>query len=133
MDDTVAEYRQELIESKSASQDQLDKALLTLSAGAFGITFAFIDNFITGSPKAVGWLFTSWIAWGCTISMSLVAFYLTIKSFAKSITKLDKEPESMFKNPFNTYDKTVKVLNLLSLTGFIIGLITIGIFVKINL
>lgn len=99
MDDVIKKYRQELIEAKSASQDQLDKALLTLSAGAFGITFAFIDKFITGSPKAVGWLFTSWIAWGCTISMSLVAFYLTIKSFAQSITKLDKDPESLYENP----------------------------------
>jgi hypothetical protein len=81
----------------------------------------------------VGLLFTAWIAWGCTISMSLVAFYLTIKSFAKSIAKLDKDPESVFEDPYNTFDKTVKVLNLLSLAGFIIGLITIGIFVKINL
>jgi hypothetical protein len=133
MSKALQSYRQELKESKSASQDQLDKALLTLSAGAFGITFAYIDNFITGSPEYINLLFLSWICWGLTIGMSLIAFYLTIKSFKVTIKLIDQDPERVYEQPFNKWDRAVNVLNILSLGGFLIGLLLIGIFVKINL
>lgn len=133
MSKALQSYRQELKESKSASQDQLDKALLTLSAGAFGITFAYIDNFITGSPEYINLLFLSWISWGLTIGMSLIAFYLTIKSFKVTIKLIDQDPERVYEQPFNKWDRAVNVLNILSLGGFLIGLLLIGIFVKINL
>jgi hypothetical protein len=133
MDEALKAYRQELIESKNSSQDQLDKALLTLSGGAFGITFAFVDNFISGSPQYLYLLFLSWISWGLTIGMSLVAFYLTVKSFEFSIKQINHDPESVYKKPFNKLDKAVNILNLSSLAGFLIGLLCIGIFVYLNL
>jgi hypothetical protein len=133
MDEALKAYRQELKESKNSSQDQLDKALLTLSAGAFGITLAFINDFISGSPEYASLLFLSWICWGITIGLSLIAFYLTIKSFALTIEQIDQNPESVYKKPFNKWDRTVNIINHISLTGFLLGLFFIGIFVYINL
>lgn len=134
MDESLKKYRQELVESKNASQDELDKALLTLSAGAFGITFAFINDFITGSPVYISLLFVSWISWGLTIGFCLTAFYLSVVSFDRSLKKLSRNPESIYEKPLNDQiDISISVLNILSLVGFLVGLLTIGIFVYLNL
>jgi hypothetical protein len=133
MDEGLKKYRQELIESKNASQDELDKALLTLSAGAFGITFAFINDFITGTPVWISLLFASWISWGLTIGFCLVAFYLSVISFDRSLNKLSKDPESIYEESINNWiDTTIRVLNIVSLVGFLFGLLIIGIFVYLN-
>lgn len=134
MDESLKKYRQELVDSKNTSQDELDKALLTLSAGAFGITFAFINDFITGAPVCISLLFVSWISWGLTIGFCLVAYYLSVVSFERSLKKLSADPESIYEEPQNDQiDTSIKVLNIISLIGFLLGLLTIGIFVYLNL
>lgn len=132
MSNQLIEHRKELIESKNSSQDELDKALLTLSSSAFGISFAFISDIVPNSPEYSWILFTSWILWGLTIGMSLTAYFLNVKSLEKSIIQIDSDPDQYYRNPFNRYDKSVKVLNLLCLIGFLLGLLLIGIFIKIN-
>ena len=64
--------------------------------------------------------------------MSLTAYFLNVKSLEKSIIQIDSDPDQYYRNPFNRYDKSVKVLNLLCLIGFLLGLLLIGIFIKIN-
>ncbi len=132
MDNQLMEYRKELIEDKNSSQDELDKALLTLSSSAFGVSFAFINDLVPESPAYTILLFSSWILWGTTIGMSLIAYFLNVKSLERSISQLSINPDKYYKNPFNAYDKAVKVINLLSLIGFLSGLLLIGIFIKLN-
>jgi len=134
MDEHLLKYRQELIDAKNASQDELDKALLSLSAGAFGITIAFLNSISASPPIQTGWLYTSWICWGLTISISLVAFYLSVISHEKDLKILNSKPDLLYeknrKDPINT---AVKALNVISLVLFITGLITISIFAAKNI
>lgn len=134
MDNQLLEYRQELIDAKNASQDQLDKALLTLSAGAFGITIAFLSE-ITSTPPSSSWLlYTSWFCWGLTIGFSLIAFYSSVKSHEEDLNLLYSDPEKLYEeNRKDPYNSAVKVLNKISLILFLIGLVTISFFAAYNL
>ena len=134
MEKHLSEYRQELIDAKNASQDQLDKALLTLSAGAFGITIAFLESITSTPPVWPGLLYLSWFCWGLTIGLSLIAFYLSVKSHDKDLALLHSDPKNLYdenrKDPTNT---AVKWLNIMSLILFLIGLVTISLFTAFNL
>ena len=134
MEKHLREYRQELIDAKNASQDQLDKALLTLSAGAFGITIAFLESITSTPPVWPGLLYASWFFWGLTIGLSLIAFYLSVKSHEEDLALLHSEPEKLYdenrKDPTNT---AVKWLNKISLFAFLFGLMTISFFAALNL
>jgi hypothetical protein len=134
MDEHLLKYRQELIDAKNASQDQLDKALLTLSAGAFGITIAFLESIASSPPIWPALLYVSWFFWGLTIGLSLIAFYLSVKSHEEDLALLHYDPERLYnenrKDPTNT---AVKWLNKISLVAFILGLFTISSFAAINL
>lgn len=134
MEDHLLKYRQELIDAKNASQDQLDKALLTLSAGAFGITIAFLESITSTPPASPGLLYISWLCWGLTIGLSLIAFYLSVKSHNDDLALLHSAPDKLYdenrKDPTNT---AVKWLNKISLILFLIGLVTISFFAALNL
>jgi len=134
MDKHLLKYRQELIDAKNASQDQLDKALLTLSAGAVGITIAFLESITSIPPVWPGLLYASWFFWGLTIGLSLIAFCLSVKSHEEDLALLHSEPEKLYdenrKDPTNT---AVKWLNKISLFAFLFGLMTISFFAALNL
>lgn len=134
MDEHLIKYRQELIDAKNASQDELDKALLSLSAGAFGITIAFLSSIVSTPPIYPILLYLSWLCWGLTIGFSLIAFYLSVKSHEEDLALLNTDPDKLYdenrKDPTNT---AVKWLNKISLILFLIGLITISFFAALNL
>ena len=134
MEKHLLNYRQELIDAKNASQDQLDKALLTLSAGAFGITIAFLESITSIPPVWPGLLYASWFFWGLTIGLSLIAFYLSVKSHEEDLALLHSEPEKLYdENRTDPTNTAVKWLNKISLFAFLFGLITISIFAAANL
>lgn len=134
MEEHLLKYRQELIEAKNASQDQLDKALLSLSAGAFGITIAFLESITSTPPIWPGFLYASWFFWGLTIGFSLTAFYLSVKSHEEDLVLVHSDPQKLYdenrKDPTNT---AVKWLNKISLGTFLLGLFTISLFAATNL
>lgn len=134
MEEHLLKYRQELIDAKNASQDQLDKALLTLSAGAFGITIAFLESITSTPPIWPRLLYLSWFFWGLTIGLSLIAFYMSVKSHEEDLSLLHSDPDKLYdenrKDPTNT---AVKWLNKISLGTFLLGLFTISLFAAFNL
>jgi len=66
--------------------------------------------------------------------LSLVAFYLSVKSHDEDLALLHSDPKKLYdenrKDPTNT---AVKWLNKISLILFLIGLITISFFAALNL
>lgn len=134
MEEHLLKYRQELIDAKNASQDQLDKTLLSLSAGAFGITIAFLESITSIPPIYPRLLYISWLCWGLTIGFSLIAFYLSVKSHEVDLVLLHTKPDELYdKDRKDPYNSAVKVLNKISLIAFLIGLSTISFFAAYNL
>ena len=70
MEDYQVCYRESLEALKQKSQDSYDKTVLSLSAGALGLSFAFVKD-IVGSwpPQAYAWLFAAWVSWGVVVAV----------------------------------------------------------------
>jgi len=46
MKEELFKYRADLITGRQKAQEQFDKAVLSLSGGALGVSFTFVDKFV---------------------------------------------------------------------------------------
>ncbi|MCH7762243.1 MAG: hypothetical protein IIB95_00700 [Candidatus Marinimicrobia bacterium] len=133
MKEELLKYRADLITGRQKAQEQFDKAVLTLSGGALGISFAFVDKFV---PKGSvvehsNLLIIAWSCWGTSIMGALLAYYLSPIAFNKAIKQVD-EDTIYDSHPGGFPDKITGVCNFLSSILFLIGVVFIIIFVSYN-
>ena len=65
------EYLNQLAECEAKAIDEYDKAIMTLSAAAIGISFAFIKDVVKVETTVYrGWLIGAWSAWAASIFWS---------------------------------------------------------------
>lgn len=127
------EYRSQLLEYAKQSQNSYDTTLITLSGGALGISFAFVNQFIGDDPMVSFPLLV--IAWTCWI-ISLVA---VLFSFATSNHALRKVVESMDRGqplsekPGGKLDRLTSWLNAISGILFAIGVVAMMWFAISNM
>jgi len=122
-------YRDLLQELSIKSQDQYDKTLLTLSTGALGLSFAFIKDIVNiSSATNINFLTGSWIC----LTLSILCILI---SFLSAKYALDKAIEAEDSGAFyeSKLDRLTSILNLMSAVFFIIGLIFLTVFIKLNL
>ena len=86
MENYQVRYRESLEALKQKSQDSYDKTVLSLSAGALGLSFAFVKD-IVGSwpPQAYAWLFAAWVSWGVGVTSALFSFLCSQRALRKAI------------------------------------------------
>lgn len=130
--DDSAEYRNLLIQTWQKSQESYDKAMLTLSAGALGLSFAFIKDII-GPYGIVSkcLLLYAWVCWALSISFTLISFFTSIVTCKRAVTLYDKgerDPKKL--GGFS--DKITYSLNALSGLLFLVGILLMITFVFKN-
>lgn len=155
-----AEYQQhmalleELITGQTSS---LEKALLTLSAGAFGLSIAFVAQMVP-EPELPEAMIVAWSAFGLALILTVFSFYASIKALAREreITREIYYPDAgppppnkrrrrrkkkrQGKNDGNGPDNqhknrwgaTVDHLNRLAVIFFAVGVVALGYFAAIN-
>ena len=72
------QYLKALQESEFQAIDQFDKTVLTLTGGAFGVSFAFLKDIVR--PDVVtpqNFLVAAWVFWCVTLSVNLTSFYFS--------------------------------------------------------
>lgn len=134
MDDprVIAEYRGLLTETEQKSQADFDKAVLTLSGGALGLSFAFTRNIVgAGEFIHARYLFIAWIAWGLSSTAILFSFFVSTLALRKAIRQLDHGKLGM-ERPGGWWDRATASLNLLGLALFVTGLVMIIVFLSYN-
>lgn len=124
------DYRNLLISLITKSEESYDKAVLTLSGGALGISFAFLNGIIETrpiiSPKL---LVSSWFLWSISVVFILSSFFSSGKSLRSTVAKLDSGQQECIKGLWTT---VTFVLNVLSGLLFIAGVIVFSLFVYKN-
>jgi hypothetical protein len=126
------EYRNYLIASKQSSQNTLDKYLISLSSGSLGLSIIFVNNIIKDNHIcSKGLLIFAWILFSFTILLVLVSFFSSIHSFSKAISQTDSE-KIHDEKPGGTWNIFTRILNLINIIFFIIGLTFLLIFVSLN-
>jgi hypothetical protein len=134
-----SEERKLLIKAEFEGSRLFDKAILTLAAGSFGLSLAFIKQLVPdSSPKCSIFLIASWLSFGFSILSTLVSFLTSQFACSKARDILEEE----FFSNFNTEGKTykginsftfwTKILNCFSIITFIIGVSCLAIFIIIN-
>lgn len=129
--------RKTLVNAKLEEAKLFDKAILTLAAGVSGLSLAFIKQ-IAPEPKPATMclLVATWGTFSGSILSTLISFLTSQSACSKQLEILDKwyknnnKETKKNKNRFATY---TKILNWTSMALFIIGVIFLIAFSKLNL
>src|SRR2546421_8179300 len=85
-DQELEDYRKHLLISEQKAQEDFDKAVMTLSGGGLGISFAFIGNVIKDKQMIDGpLLFYAWWSWGFSLAFVLISYYLSVIALRRAL------------------------------------------------
>lgn len=127
--------RKILVQAKKESSHFLDKAILTLSSGFLGLSITFINNIVPSpSEGSIIYLVISWATFLLSIIFTLTSFITSQKACDIQINIIENQlanPENAHLN--NKYTIATDVINYISISFFIIGIIFLIIFTSVNL
>lgn len=127
-----AEYRNQLLSLEQKSQESYDKTVLTLSTGAFGVTFAFVNNFLDQQAIVGPMLLTgAWTVWAISAAAVLFSYYFSVLALRRAVKQLDSQ-KIFQERPGGAPHIVTMVLNATGGVLFVIGLILIIMFVQLN-
>ena len=91
--DSGDSYLDRLNEDRAVAQDALDAALLKLSGGGLGLSFAFVRQFAGANPQRP-WLLTgAWLLWGACLVSVTWSHYLSTRVMEEARRRrLDRLP-----------------------------------------
>ena len=122
--------RRSLIKDQLQSYISLDKWLLTLSGGAFGLSITFIKNIIPPEgSKVIFLLISAWVSFCLSLLSTLVSFLTSQAAYSKQIEIIENDSEDS-SNKSRTW--TI-FLNKLSVFCFIVGVSCLAAFCSFNL
>lgn len=135
MDEQLREYRSFLIDAEQKAQERYDKTIITLSGGAIGISFSFVNNFIQGAAVHSWLLLGAWIAWGASITAVLASFYFSTLALRRTVNQIDDESTDIrsLETPGGQYTTVTKFLNAAGGSLFFVGVILLVAFVSQNI
>lgn len=133
----IAEYRTLLQEMEQEMQSSYDKAVMTLSGGALGVSIAFVKDFLgktnPSQPIQNGFqLFTAWTCWGISITAILISLFVSACAMRKAIEQTDNRV-LYYEKLGGWQDRLTRVLNPVAGLLFMTGVVFIGLFAKNNL
>lgn len=127
------EYRRDAVNAQRKSQDHFDKLVVTLSAGALGVSFAFVTDII-GSDSAISLelLVWAWGMWSASLVVILCSHFLSVEAFRTVIRQVD-DGTIYDEPPGRGLTKWTGIANIFAAILFMAGLLFMIIFARINL
>jgi len=133
MDNPLHEYRNALIEIEGKAQEDFDKTVLSLSGGALGISFAFVNNIVGANPLHYsGCLFAAWIVWGISVTCVLASYYFSQQALRRAIKQVDTE-KIYTQQAGGAFSTVTAILNAAGGVLFLAGVVLIVVFASFNL
>jgi len=130
------EHRERVWEDRQASADAFDKALLTFSSGALGLSLAFVKDIVPLAHAVhLKFLYASWACYLLCIVITIISFRLSIKAMDKQLVFLEEyylKGKEAFLNPKNVWSDAVNLCAILGAGLFISGLFATVVFVYSN-
>jgi nitric oxide reductase large subunit len=117
------EERRGLVEALLDQSRSFDKFLLTLAAGAFGLSFLFIQQFAPiETAEAKGFLIAAWILFAGSILLTMLSFLFSQAACLKQMKILGDWYQNGCKDePKNLFTTGTIWLNWVSMGVFILG------------
>jgi hypothetical protein len=131
LDEIGLEHRRYLRDAEVKSQEEYDRTVITLSGGAIGVSFAFLKDLVgtVSEAKALYLAFGAWVLWGLAIALVLISMYFGTEALKLARCQLDAADAS---KPGGAFASATILLNPLSGTAFMVGLILMVAFVARN-
>jgi hypothetical protein len=123
--------RKMLIEAEQEGARSFDKAILTLTAGSFGLSLAFIKELNYQNFKY--FLIGSFVFFILSMLSTLVSFLTSQEAHRVQISNLRKYYETGIKTEKNTSASQTGILNKVSIVAFITAITFLTLFVSLNL
>lgn len=120
------EERKTLVEAEGEASQSFDKALITLSAGAFGLSLAFIVQ-VAPAPRALWYLYVAWGGFILSLLSILFSFLASQQGFRRARDILDKYLETGAEES-NRWNVVTSLLNILSIVAFVFGVVSLAYF-----
>ena len=118
-------YRQErrlLIDGEFEQNRLFDRTIVTLAAGALGLSLAFIQEVTEDiEPATAWWLYTAWAGFIASLLSTLISFLVSVKAFENARDILDAVQRGSASIPSNCAASLVEFLNWSSLLLFVGG------------
>ncbi len=125
-------YYDVLVDAYLKSQESYDKAVLSLSGGALGVSIAFIKNIVGGKKiQSPLMLELSWICW--TVSLVIILLSLLSSTLAAQRALSQYRAGALGDDPGGFFNKVTRVLNPLGGLLFIIGVVFMLLFTQANI
>jgi hypothetical protein len=113
---------------ENRSWRQFDETMITLSAGALGLSIAFVRN-IVKQPGYKYMLATAWCCFGATLVVMVFSFMLSICAVRKEATIEMGQGEVQ---ETNRADSILNIMNWGALVIFSIGVMFLALFALLN-
>ena len=124
-DSASLEFRDHLIKAQQTASRDFDKAIMTLSAGALGISLAFVHN-VSLHPKWIVGLAASWGFFALSLAFVVVSLLTSQAELDRYLARLDAGDRS------HGFSWT-ELLNWLAGFAFLLGVVLLIIFAYENL
>lgn len=134
--DTYLKERESLINSELEGSKSFDKFILTLSAGAIGLSLTFIDKLISGIYPGTIWLLgIAWVSLVMSMLFTLLSLLTSQSSCRKQRDILDKiyNNQTSDVEQTNVFSTLTNGLNIFSMGFFIMGVILLLTFCTVNI
>lgn len=133
-EDTYFRERTTLIEMEQKSADQHDKAILTLTAGALGLSLTFIDKIGPDPATDTLWLVgAAWLSFIVSIVVILASFLTSQSACRRQRELLDSEYSNGHpQEEANRFADTTHYLNMAAYVCFVVGVAFLAAFSWIN-
>lgn len=132
--ESYSKFRDDLLKRQLSNNENYDRAILTLSTAALGLTVSFIRDL--QKPRYLGWLIAAWFCLVLAIIAIIISYPISQKAidkqleFAKGYYLQDDESAADAKNHLAVYhDKLVASAGFI----FVAGIVFILVFFGINL
>lgn len=132
-DNSLDEYRKMLEGYAFEAASAYDKAIMTLSGGALGISFAFIKNIVNKpAPETIMLLWFAWCTLGVSLASVIVSMLFSQSAIRKAIAQVDNGTiYSAQPGGLSSYLTTF--LTWLAGICFVAGVLLLAYFAKLNL
>jgi hypothetical protein len=137
-EDPLRVFRQSLEQTYYQASRDYDKAVLTLSAGALGISIAFVRDLAPSPhPATKVWLGSAWVFLGVSLLSTLISLLTSQYALRRSITQVDamirKDETATRERPGGRLGAVTRTLNICSALALVVGIFFLAKFALANI
>ena len=129
----AGKYRIQYEQLRGESEQEVDNYIRYLSGGALVLSLTFIGDIVPKEGVYFHWLIIiAWILLVLSLVSNFISYFITIHNTSKTIKEIDDQVDNWQANA-NNRNKPIKWIGYISASLSILGIITITIFVALNI